>query len=67
MPENIDSKIKRAKSTANFYEKKGNKYWAKAKNGEGGENYKYARDAYERANKCKKASKRLEKEKRQKD
>lgn len=44
-----ESQIKRFESTAETYEKKGKREWAYAKNGQGGEHYEKARDAFERA------------------
>ncbi len=44
-----DILIKRFESTAETYEKKGNREWAYAKNGKGDEHYAKARDAYDRA------------------
>ncbi len=41
--------IKRFESTADTYEKKGKREWAYAKNGQGGEHYAKARDAFDRA------------------
>lgn len=41
--------IKRYESTAETYEKKGKREWAKAKNDQGGEHYAIARDAFDRA------------------
>lgn len=44
-----DSLIKRYESTADTYQKKADREWAYATNGQGGEHYQKARDAYERA------------------
>ena len=41
--------IKRFESTADTYEKKGKREWAYAKNGQGGEHYAKARDAFDLA------------------
>lgn len=46
---NKDTQIKRFESTADTYERKGNREWAYAKNGKGDEHYAKARDAYDRA------------------
>ena len=51
----IERIISRAEKTAEFYEKKGNKFWAKAKKEGIGSYYKIARDCYERAKECRKA------------
>ena len=51
MAANKETLIKRFESTAQTYEEKGNCEWAYAKNGQGGEHYAKARDAYERAEK----------------
>lgn len=47
--ETKESKIKRYEHTADTYEKKGKREWAYAKNGQGGEHYHNARQAFERA------------------
>lgn len=47
--EKLASLIGRFEKTAEHFERKGNREWAYAKNGEGGEHYAKARDAYERA------------------
>ena len=41
--------IKRFESTADTYEKNGKREWAYAKNGQGGEHYAKARDAFDLA------------------
>ena len=43
------SKISRFDSSADHYEKKGNREWAYASNGLGNEHYGKAKDAYRRA------------------
>lgn len=43
------TQLDRYLETAETYKKKGDRAWARAKNGEGGYNYGVARDAYERA------------------
>lgn len=47
--ENVESKIKRFEHTADTYEQKGKREWAYAKNGQGGEHYHAARQAFDRA------------------
>lgn len=49
MAQSKDTQIKRFESTAQTYKKKGQREWAKAKNGQGGEHYAKARDAFDRA------------------
>ena len=49
MPAKKETLIKRFDSTADTYDKKGRREWAKAKNGQGGEHYAIARDAFDRA------------------
>lgn len=49
MTENKESLIKRYESTADTYQKKGDRKWAYAKNGKGDEHYAKAREAYEKA------------------
>jgi hypothetical protein len=41
--------IKRYDSTAKTYKEKGDREWAYAKNGQGGEHYGYAKQAYDKA------------------
>lgn len=48
MPYDIKAAIERCKKSIDNYHKKGNEYWAKAKNGENGANYQYAKHQYER-------------------
>ncbi|MGN1340870.1 MAG: hypothetical protein ACI4WS_11305 [Oscillospiraceae bacterium] len=45
----LNSQISKCSKTADFYDAKGRKFWAQAKNGGGGENYCYAREAFGRA------------------
>ncbi len=52
MSKSIEGKISRAEKTADFFEKKGNQFWAKAKNGGDEFYYKQARDCYDRAKMC---------------
>ena len=52
MAQSIETKIKRAESTAKTYDVRGKRCWAYAKNGKGDENYGYARQAFEKARKC---------------
>lgn len=49
MAQSKDTQIKRFETTAQTYKKKGQREWAKAKNGQGGEHYGRARDAFDRA------------------
>lgn len=49
MAANKETLIKRFEHTAETYENKGKREWAKAKNGQGGEHYAVARDAFDRA------------------
>ena len=49
MSENASSTIKRFDATADFWEQKGRREWAYAKNGYGGEHYQNARDAFGKA------------------
>lgn len=49
MSENKETLIKRYESTADTYQKKGDREWAYAKNGKGDEHYAKAREAYEKA------------------
>lgn len=46
---NKESLISRFENTAEHFQKKGDREWAYAKNGQGGEHYAKAKDAYERA------------------
>lgn len=48
MPYDINAAIERCKKSISQYNKKGNEYWAKAKNGGNGANYQYAKHQYER-------------------
>lgn len=59
MTKGIEAKISRAEKTADFFEKKGNQFWAKAKNGGGEFYYKQARDCYDRAKGCRKTLQKL--------
>lgn len=61
--EKVESKIKRCEHSAETYETKGKREWAYAKNGQGGEHYKYARDAFERANMYRNKAEELKKNK----
>ena len=49
MAANKNTLIKRFESTAATYEAKGKREWAYAKNGQGGEHYAKARDAFDRS------------------
>lgn len=49
MAESKETLIKRYESTADTYQKKGDREWAYAKNGKGDEHYAKAREAYEKA------------------
>jgi len=55
--------IKRFDSTADTFEKKGNREWAYAKNGLGDHHYGKARDAYDRAKRNREKADNLRKEK----
>lgn len=57
-----DTLIKRFESTAETYEKKGKREWAYAKNGQGGEHYAKARDAFDRAKRNREKAQRLKDE-----
>lgn len=59
MPQSKETLIKRFKSTADTYEKKGKREWAYAKNGKGGEHYEYARDAFARAKRNREKAEKL--------
>ena len=61
MNDDINKKIKKAEATALTYETKGKREWAYAKNGKGNEHYAYARDAFERAARCRAAAEKLKK------
>ena len=54
-----ETQIKRYESTAETYKKKGDRHWARAKNGGGGEHYGIARDAYDRANRNREKAEKL--------
>lgn len=56
-----DPKRKRALSTAETFEKKGKKEWARAKNDEGGHHYENAKNAFDRAKKCRDAAEKFDK------
>lgn len=49
MAEKKETQIKRFESTSAFYKEKGDREWAYAKNGLGGEHYGNARKAYDNA------------------
>lgn len=49
MTENKETLIRRYESTADTYQKKGDREWAYAKNGKGDEHYKKAKESYEKA------------------
>ena len=49
-----ESIIKRFESTSETFQKKGDREWAYAKNGQGEEHYAKAREAYERADRNRK-------------
>lgn len=49
MAEKLETLIKRYDSTAKTYKEKGDREWAYAKNGQGGEHYGYAKQAYDKA------------------
>ncbi len=49
MAEKLETLIKRYDSTAKTYREKGDREWAYAKNGLGGEHFQYARQAYDKA------------------
>lgn len=49
MAEKKETLIKRYDSTAKTYKEKGDREWAYAKNGQGGEHYEYAKQAYDKA------------------
>lgn len=57
-----ETQIKRFESTADTFEKKGKREWAYAKNGQGGEHYAKARDAFERAKSNRERAERLKHE-----
>ncbi len=58
----IGTLIKKYMSTADTYQKKGAKEWAKAKNGDGGEHYQRAKQAYETARVCREKAEQLQKQ-----
>lgn len=62
MAQSIETKIKRAESTAKTYDVRVKRCWAYAKNGKGDENYGYARQAFEKARKCREIASNLKKE-----
>ena len=49
MAENKEPLVKRYESTAETYQKKGDREWAYAKNGKGEEHYAKAKEAYAKA------------------
>lgn len=55
-----NTKAKRLKASADTYKKKGDREWAYAKNGKGGEHYQYAKQAYDRAEFYNKEAKKYE-------
>ena len=59
MTKSVVGKINRAEKTADFFEKKGNQFWAIAKNGGDEFYYKQARDCYDRAKECRKTLQKL--------
>lgn len=59
----IETLVKKYLSTAETNEKRGAKEWAKAKSGAGGEHYKYAKEAYDRAKQCREKAEQLQKQK----
>ena len=61
MAQNKDTSIKRYESTAKTYEEKGKRERAYAKNGQGGEHYQSARDAFDRAKRNQDAADKLKK------
>lgn len=62
MAQSIETKIKRAESTAKTYEERGKRCWAYAKNGKGDENYGYARQAFDKAKQCREIASNLKEE-----
>ena len=59
MPVSKETLIKRFESTAETYENKGKREWAKAKNGQGDEHYGIAKDAYNRAKRNREKAEKL--------
>ena len=59
MPVSKETLIKRFESTAETYENKGKREWAKAKNGKGDEHYGIAKDAYNRAKRNREKAEKL--------
>ena len=63
MAQSKESQIRRFESTADTYEKKGKREWAYAQNGQGGEHYAKARDAFDRAERNREKANTLRKSK----
>lgn len=59
MSENKETLIKRYESTAETYQKKGDREWAYAKNGKGDEHYGRAKEAYAKAKEFREKAERL--------